>query len=104
MLLIVIGIGLYYNVIIAWIIYYLIEVFISLPTGTLPWTTCGNRWDQTFAKLWTNLLFPAGTRRIAWTSTLTRGMTQSRPTVALALLHKSSFQERCWSSPLALIR
>ena len=28
MLLIVIGIGLYYNVIIAWIIYYLIEVFI----------------------------------------------------------------------------
>ena len=49
MLLIVIGIGLYYNVIIAWIIYYLIEVFISLPTGTLPWTTCGNRWTgQTF--------------------------------------------------------
>ena len=46
MLLIVIGIGLYYNVIIAWIIYYLIEVFISLPTGTLPWTTCGNRWGQ----------------------------------------------------------
>ena len=43
MLLIMIGIGLYYNVIIAWIIYYLIEVFISLPTGTLPWTTCGNR-------------------------------------------------------------
>ena len=41
MLLIVIGIGLYYNVIIAWIIYYLIEVFISLPSGTLPWTTCG---------------------------------------------------------------
>ena len=43
MLLIVIGIGLYYNVIIAWIIYYLIEVFISLPSGKLPWTTCGNR-------------------------------------------------------------
>ena len=43
MLLIVIGIGLYYNVIIAWIIFYLIEVFISLPTGKLPWTTCGNR-------------------------------------------------------------
>ena len=43
MLLIVIGIGLYYNVIIAWIIYYLIEVFISLPSGKLPWTSCGNR-------------------------------------------------------------
>ena len=43
MLLIVIGIGLYYNVIIAWIIYYLLEVFISLPSGKLPWTTCGNR-------------------------------------------------------------
>ena len=46
MLLIVIGIGLYYNVIIAWIIFYLIEVFISLPTGKLPWTTCGNRQIQ----------------------------------------------------------
>jgi len=45
MLLIVIGIGLYYNVIIAWIIYYLIEVFISLPSGKLPWTTCGNSWN-----------------------------------------------------------
>ena len=60
MLLIVIGIGLYYNVIIAWIIYYLIEVFISLPTGRLPWTTCGNRWtienlkivDEPFFSSW----------------------------------------------------
>ena len=60
MLLIVIGIGLYYNVIIAWIIYYLIEVFISLPTGTLPWTTCGNRYlaqiwkfvDESFISSW----------------------------------------------------
>ena len=60
MLLIVIGIGLYYNVIIAWIIYYLIEVFISLPTGRLPWTACGNRWtienlkivDEPFFSSW----------------------------------------------------
>ena len=43
MLLIVIGIGLYYNVIVAWILYYLIEVFLSLPSGQLPWTSCGNR-------------------------------------------------------------
>jgi solute carrier family 6 amino acid transporter-like protein 5/7/9/14 len=43
MLLIVIGIGLYYNVIIAWIIYYLIAVLASLPSGELPWTSCGNR-------------------------------------------------------------
>lgn len=43
MLIIVIGIGLYYNVLIAWILYYLIEVFISIPSGKLPWTSCGNR-------------------------------------------------------------
>ena len=42
MLLIVIGIGLYYNVIVSWILYYLIQVFLSLPTGRLPWTSCGN--------------------------------------------------------------
>jgi len=45
MLLIVIGIGLYYNVIVAWILYYLIEVFLSLPSGQLPWTSCGNSWN-----------------------------------------------------------
>ena len=42
MLLIVIGIGLYYNVIVSWILYYLIQVFLSLATGRLPWTSCGN--------------------------------------------------------------
>ena len=46
MLLIVIGIGLYYNVIIAWIIYYLVAVLYSLPSGQLPWTSCGNRWGE----------------------------------------------------------
>ena len=46
MLLIVIGIGLYYNVIIAWIIYYLIAVLYSLPSGQLPWTSCDNRWAR----------------------------------------------------------
>jgi len=45
MLLIVIGIGLYYNVIVAWIIYYLGYVLYSLPSGQLPWTTCGNSWN-----------------------------------------------------------
>ena len=42
MLIIVIGIGLYYNVIIAWIIYYLIELFMSIPRGRLPWAGCDN--------------------------------------------------------------
>ena len=45
MLVIVIGIGLYYNVIIAWILYYLAAVVYSIPSGQLPWTTCGNRYD-----------------------------------------------------------
>jgi len=46
MLVIVIGIGLYYNVIIAWILYYLAAVLYSIPSGQLPWTTCGNSWNS----------------------------------------------------------
>ena len=100
MLLIVIGIGLYYNVIIAWIIFYLIEVFISLPTGKLPWTTCGNRQIQNKRK--NNKLYfesPVGTPTTAWTSTQSPQMVPDKPTTA-AQLQRSSSQGKCSSCPL----
>ena len=34
--------ALYYNIIIAWALYYLGHVF----TQNLPWTTCGNKWNS----------------------------------------------------------
>ena len=47
MFLISIGIGLYYNIIIAWTIYYLGATLSSVYEGVqLPWTTCGNYWNS----------------------------------------------------------
>lgn len=48
MLVIVIGIGLYYNIIIAWIIFYLGSIISNIATGSssLPWTTCHNWWNS----------------------------------------------------------
>ena len=57
MLVIVIGIGLYYNVIIAWILYYLAAVVYSIPSGQLPWTTCGNRYDGMTVLLYNTILY-----------------------------------------------
>ena len=45
MLIIVIGIGLYYNVIICWILYYLGTIFANLGSGILPWVSCDNWYD-----------------------------------------------------------
>ena len=104
MLLIVIGIGLYYNVIIAWIIYYLIEVFISLPSGKLPWTTCGNRWGKKKieGRLLADIKSSAGTRRTAWTSTQSTQTSLFKQTAVR--LQRSSSQGKCWSCPPALNR
>lgn len=40
-ILIALYVGFYYNVIIAWSLYYLASSF----TSELPWTTCGNVWN-----------------------------------------------------------
>ncbi|XP_069824557.1 sodium-dependent noradrenaline transporter isoform X1 [Dendropsophus ebraccatus] len=40
-ILIALYVGFYYNVIIAWSLYYLVSSF----TSELPWTTCGNKWN-----------------------------------------------------------
>jgi SNF family Na+-dependent transporter len=40
-----VGIGLYYNVIIAWTLYYFGATIKSLFEDELPWTTCGNDWN-----------------------------------------------------------
>jgi len=41
-----VGIGLYYNVIIAWTLYYFGATIKSLFEDSLPWTTCGNEWNS----------------------------------------------------------
>ncbi len=41
-----VGIGLYYNVIIAWTLYYFGATLSSLFDEHLPWTTCGNEWND----------------------------------------------------------
>ena len=35
----------YYNVIMAWSLYYMYIAFSSFRTGVLPWTTCDNEWN-----------------------------------------------------------
>ena len=42
-----VGIGLYYNVIIAWTLYFLGDTFLSLFRGeSLPWVECNNAWND----------------------------------------------------------
>ncbi len=41
-----VGIGLYYNVIIAWTLYYFGATVASLFNEQLPWTTCDNPWND----------------------------------------------------------
>ncbi|XP_013416294.1 sodium- and chloride-dependent neutral and basic amino acid transporter B(0+)-like, partial [Lingula anatina] len=52
-------VAIYYNMIIAWSLYYLFASIISIPTGTLPWAGaggCGNWWNSDFcAETLTNL-------------------------------------------------
>ena len=45
MLLISVGIGVYYNVIVAWTFYYLGNTLGSILDDSLPWTTCNNWWN-----------------------------------------------------------
>ncbi len=40
-----VGIGLYYNVIIAWTLYYFGATLSSLLDEQLPWVTCTNYWN-----------------------------------------------------------
>ena len=41
-----VGIGLYYNVIIAWTLYYFGATLASLFDDALPWVTCHNDWNS----------------------------------------------------------
>ena len=45
MLVISVGVGVYYNVIISWTLYYFGATLQSMVGGELPWTTCGNAWN-----------------------------------------------------------
>ena len=46
MLVISVGVGIYYNVIISWTLYYFFATLQSLFGAVeLPWTTCGNQWN-----------------------------------------------------------
>jgi len=45
MLMIVVGIGFYYNVIVSWILYYLGATIYAAASGTVPWASCGNSWN-----------------------------------------------------------
>ncbi|XP_075433302.1 sodium-dependent noradrenaline transporter [Ascaphus truei] len=60
-ILIALYVGFYYNVIIAWSLYYLVCSF----TSDLPWTRCGNKWNSpncTDPKLLNVSLFSNGTK------------------------------------------
>ena len=46
MFMIAIGIGLYYNVIVAWTLYYFGQTVFSLFEDKLPWVTCNNPWNS----------------------------------------------------------
>ena len=41
-----VGIGLYYNVIIAWTLYYFGATLSSMFDDKLPWVTCHNEWNS----------------------------------------------------------
>ncbi|KAJ1083226.1 hypothetical protein NDU88_003386 [Pleurodeles waltl] len=60
-ILIALYVGFYYNVIIAWSLYYLFSSF----TTKLPWTSCGNKWNSpncTDPKLLNGSLLSNGTK------------------------------------------
>ncbi|XP_053555541.1 sodium-dependent noradrenaline transporter [Bombina bombina] len=60
-ILIALYVGFYYNVIIAWSLYYLVSSF----TSELPWTKCGNKWNSlncTDPKLLNASMFSNGTK------------------------------------------
>ncbi|XP_078524472.1 sodium-dependent noradrenaline transporter [Lissotriton helveticus] len=60
-ILIALYVGFYYNVIIAWSLYYLFSSF----TSKLPWTSCGNKWNSpncTDPKLLNGSLLSNGTK------------------------------------------
>lgn len=75
----------YYNVIMAWSLYYM---FMSFTTGELPWTTCGNWWNtencvrRTFyGGLWSN----------ATASNVTSALVESINSSAIYVNSNSSF-------------
>ena len=39
-------VGIYYNMIIGWALYYLFATLISIPTGKLPWDRCDKEWSS----------------------------------------------------------
>ena len=45
MLVISVSVGIYYNVIISWAVYYFSATLFSLGEDNLPWTTCDNWWN-----------------------------------------------------------